>query len=114
MLFRCADVEIILDRQVKPFFYRLVIVESESGFVDCHKAVYLVRRNDIKIKGITFLLHIFRRMTAEEKWVRRDIEEILPIIIDDIQTAVCIACQGVGHGYASFGFGIVTVSNIHC
>ena len=32
----------------------------ESGFVDFHKTVYLVRRNDIKIKSITFLLHIFR------------------------------------------------------
>ena len=56
----CVDMKVIFDRQVKPFFYRLVIVEPESSFVDFHKTVYLVRRNNLKVEGITFLLHFFR------------------------------------------------------
>ena len=56
--------KIVLDGQVKSFFYRLVIVETESGFVDFYKTVYLVRRNDIKIKGITFLLQTIERDEA--------------------------------------------------
>lgn len=50
----------------------------------------------------------------KEKAGWRYIKEIFAVVIDDIQTVICIACQSVGHGYASLGLGIVTVSNIHC
>lgn len=103
--------KVILDGQVKSFFYRLIIVEPESGFVDFHQAVYLGRRNNLKIEGIPFLLHFFRRATAEKQRIGRYVKEVLAVVVYDVQTVICIACQRIGCGNTYPGLVIITAGN---
>ena len=86
---RHADMEVVIDGAVQPLLHRKLIVEAEARLID------------------------FQQSVAKKQGVGRHVEEVAPVVVDEVDAVVGAACQGVGHRYARFGTGIVLVGDVH-
>ena len=108
-----ADMEVVIDGAVQPLLHRKLIVEAEARLIDFQQSVHIVGRDDLKIECVTFLPDLFGRASAKKQGVGRHVEEVAPVVVDEVDAVVGAACQSVGHRHARFGTGVVLVGDVH-